>query len=213
MDSSILRSIRVENGICWFDLEETIVLEILQRRDGQSFGSVPVLIFPRSLLEWIRKESFHGLKSGISFITCYNSVEVFQTIVNLDGDIINKIQEDILQTDQCLTVGIAHFWLIDQILLTLRQQQNLFLNFITWVSITFPVVGAVGLSWGDGALTLQDGMNVLIGSGGAGYMHTIRDRIKPRLEEQFRHWGWVFVRWKMGQGKRGRKVKGKSILK
>lgn len=199
MNDSILRSLRVENGIFWFDLEETIVLEILQQRDAQAFGSANALIFPRSILKWLHKQSFEGLKSGINFITRYNSVAVFQTIVNLDGDIINKIQADILQRDDCISIGIAHFWLIDQLLLALRQQPNPVVIFITWTIIAFPIVVTVGVSVGDGMLNFPEVISIAMASGGTRGMYALRDRVEPQVQRQVQRWGWAFVRWQMGR--------------
>lgn len=53
---------------------------------------------------------------------------VFRTVLAIDGDIINQISEDCLQSPNCRALVSLHFWLVEQLLDRLQLQSMIYLN-------------------------------------------------------------------------------------
>ncbi|MEY2978189.1 MAG: hypothetical protein ACO3NK_11170 [Prochlorotrichaceae cyanobacterium] len=233
MSTAIIQAIRVEEGIFWFDLEETIVSSIRETSAHQSRHS-PTLVLgvPRYLRRWLRKASIFDItaettrssglqvprfappsppkwQSGLTFISRYRVPQgqgtgeedwvcVLETIVSLDGDVLNKVQKELLDSEQAADISAAHFWLIDQLLLALQQDTDLLLNTITWVALGVPIsLGALSM-WNNGALEVKDAIAPFIGTGFSSLAYSFRDRWKPWLHTHLSRWGWKILQKQLG---------------
>ncbi|MFZ9739513.1 MAG: hypothetical protein ACO3EZ_16055 [Prochlorotrichaceae cyanobacterium] len=233
MSTAIVQAIRVEEGIFWFDLEETIVSAIRETRAHQSRHS-PTLVLgvPRYLRRWLRKASIFDItaettrrqgfqaprfaatsppkwQSGLTFISRYrvpqdqetveeNWVCVLETIVSLDGDVLNKVQKELLDSEQATDISTAHFWLIDQLLLALQQDTDLLLNAITWVGLGVPIsLGALGM-WNDGVLEAKDAIAPFLGTGFSTLAYSCKAHWRPWIHTHLSRWGWKILQKQLG---------------
>jgi hypothetical protein len=121
-----------------------------------------------------------------------------ETIVSLDGDVLNKVQKELLDSEQAADISAAHFWLIDQLLLALQQDTDLLLNTITWVALGVPIsLGALSM-WNNGALEVKDAIAPFIGTGFSSLAYSFRDRWKPWLHTHLSRWGWKILQKQLG---------------
>jgi len=239
VSSSLIQAIRVEDGIFWFDLEETIVSAIREIKTQPSLPPRTLFLkVPRWLRRWLRKASVFDIaeetakvpqnsrifphppnlqQSGMTFISCYpcgktdakdKTVYILETIVTLDGDVLNKVQAQLLdleltedQDAESISVediSAAHFWFIDQLLLALRQETDLLLNLATWASLGIPIGLGIASIWSDGELQMEDAIGPFIGSGISSLAYSVKDYWTPWLHARLSQWGWGFVKKQLG---------------
>jgi len=231
MSDAIIQAIRVEEGIFWFDLTETIVSHIhklpLQRPSAQD---TLVLTVPRWLRRWLQKASIFDIseettktpapsgnrlenclrgelpelprlqQSGMTFISCYPSsnrndqqIYILETIVSLDGDILNKVNQKLLEAEAAAHISAAHFWLIDQLLIALRQETDWLLKVITWILIGLPV-GCGLLLQHNGCLEVTDAIGPILGSGFSSLIYSVKNHWKPWVHDRVSRLGWNLVK-------------------
>ncbi len=216
----ILKAIQVREGSFWFDLHEDLLLQIQDLQGNDQPLRVPnnlAQLVQKAVILGLENEQYppalrpfspsfrlptlslepSGLSSGLSFITTYQSIglatpcqPVFQTIVNLDGDIINKVQEQWVNNSEVIALAKAHFWLVDQLLSTLRNQP-LLERVINWVSLAITVVPLVattayGLTNGHPPHQLLG--NAIIGGSGSMLLgYWVKSYVRPWLFQQVPH--------------------------
>ena len=127
-----------------FNLDKTTVKAILgAKARGES------LEISKSLLTQLRyfalsdgenRQGANRFQSGLTFCTYYYKPEelqseniVMRSVISLDGDIINQIQREALETPKkCLAIANSHYWLINQLLNQLRITSILWVNWVSW---------------------------------------------------------------------------------
>jgi hypothetical protein len=228
MSSVIIQAIRVEDGIFWFDLQETIVSAIQEIQIQQSSSRDTLLLtVPRWLRRWLQKASVFDIteetakiptpprenqgllppvptlpriqQSGMTFISCYPSPEngnkrcILETIVSLDGDILNKVNRQLLESELAAEISAAHFWLIDQLLLALRQETDWLLQAITGFFVGMPVGVALLLQY-DGTLEMTDVIGPIVGSGFSSLIYSLKNYWRPWIHAHLSRLGWNLVK-------------------
>jgi hypothetical protein len=128
-----------------FNLDKTSVKAILGAKSrGQS------LEISKSLLTQLRyfalsdgenRQGANRFQSGLTFCTYYSNPAdlqnseniVIRSVISLDGDIINQIQREALETPKkCLAIASSHYWLINQLINQLKITSTLWMNWVSW---------------------------------------------------------------------------------
>lgn len=118
-----------------FNLTDEIIAEVEQYR---AIGDR--LSIPRSLLTDLRYYTLldgeNRLQSGLTFLTHYQQANHLETIlrsvISPDGDIIHQIKNDYLNHPKLLLIASTHYWLVSQLLLSLRLKITYYLNTVAW---------------------------------------------------------------------------------
>jgi hypothetical protein len=138
-------------------------------------------------------------QSGMTFISCYpspqngNKVCILETIVSLDGDILNKVNQKLLEAEAAAHISAAHFWLIDQLLIALRQETDWLLKGITWFLVGVPVVGGLALQH-NGCLEVTDVIGPIVGSGFSSLIYSVKDYWRPWVYAHVSRLGWNLIK-------------------
>lgn len=133
--------LKVEQGEFNFYLNEVVVDQIQQAQATNCSLQVPSkLLAQLGYYACLNDTQGRKLQSGLTFYSYYfDSLGSLQSqsssdshvkrkirsFISLDGDIIHQVCKDFLQDSNCEATILAHYWLSDQLLSSLRTNLNL----------------------------------------------------------------------------------------
>jgi len=145
-----------QEGQFWFYLDRRILAELLVY---QQLGQP--LKFSGSLLASLRHAAIWDIgaslksdqgdeatiQSGLTFCTHFDNRLVIRTVVSLDGDVLNQIESQLLDSpDICLALNTVHHWLVEQLTYQLRADMRRYLVGVAWTIAIAPPVLTVAAS-------------------------------------------------------------------
>ncbi|MBD1923910.1 hypothetical protein H6F77_22990 [Microcoleus sp. FACHB-831] len=145
---------RVQSRFIRFNLHPTVLDRILlAKATGRG------LYIPRHLLAALRSyallDAESRLQSGLTFCSYYYQpvsqhlaaeTIVMRSVIALDGDVIHQIRRDCLENgERCRAIATAHYWLISQLLNSLRLKTYLLLSWLSW-GLSLLIVAATIIS-------------------------------------------------------------------
>lgn len=154
-------TVLLRQGEFFLRLNESLIQRIQLARQRKR-----PLTIPEELLAALRRYTLLDDRgrpqSGLTFSTYYeDSIKrrllhpgltsgqiILRTIVSLDGDVIHQILEDYLYHPECLEIVQSHYWLVNQLLGSLRASTLNFIDRLTWGIATATVASAIAINLG-----------------------------------------------------------------
>lgn len=155
LSSNTRIKVKVERGEFSFCLNEAIVNQIQQAQATGYYLRIPSkLLVQLGYYACLSDTQGNRLQSGLTFYSYYfGSLESLQSqslsdsqlnrkmrsVISLDGDVIHQVCQDFLQSPNCEATILAHYWLSDQLLSSLRTN----LNILAWELALFSPACAI----------------------------------------------------------------------
>jgi hypothetical protein len=123
-----------------FNLDKDLLLQIQYAKDtNRRLEISPELL--ADLRHYSLIDGKNPFQSGLTFCTYYGTEKskeaLIRTMISLDGDIMQQIKRDCLESPHfCRQIAASHYWLIEQLLTQLQigslVRLNLFVSILSW---------------------------------------------------------------------------------